>query len=100
MTFREWLTYAAKNRSNDSRKLFPVLKLKDGTELSVQASEFHMCFPEEKLEDGEYSSVEVYTRGKRVAGFYGRYEPSPYTYGYVEVEDMEDICKLHGGICQ
>ena len=52
MTFREWLRYVAQNRN--SRGLFPNLKLKDSTKLSVQASEFHMCDPEEKLEDGNY----------------------------------------------
>lgn len=53
MTFKEWLKYAVKNRSNDFKNLLPELKLNDGTELSVQASEFHMCYPEAKLDAGE-----------------------------------------------
>lgn len=98
MTFREWLKYAVKNRTNDLRNLLPQLKLKDGTVLSVQASEFHMCDPEEKLEDGNYKTVEVYT-SERVKGFGFLYENSPFTYGHVPVETMEEICKIHGGIC-
>lgn len=100
MTFKEWLKYAVKNRSNDFRQLLPELKLNDGTELSVQASEFHMCYPKEKLADGEYERVEIYTHGEQVEGLYGMYETSPYTYGYVHVDFMEDVCQLHGGICQ
>lgn len=99
MIFREWLKYAVKNRSDDLRHLLPQLKLKDGTVLSVQASEFHMCDPEEKLEDGNYETVEVYTSGEIVKGFGFLYEHSPSTYGHVPVEYMEEICKIHGGIC-
>ena len=62
MTFKEWLKYAVKNRSNDFRQLLPELKFNDGTELSVQASEFHMCYPKEKLAGGEYERVDK--RGK------------------------------------
>ena len=97
MTFRGWLKYVAQNRN--SRGLFPKLKLKDGTELSVQASEFHMCDPEEKLEDGNYQTVEVYTSEEEIEGFAFLYENSPGTYGHVPVEHMEEICKIHGGIC-
>lgn len=99
MTFKEWLKYAVKNRSNDFKNLLPELKLNDGTELSVQASEFHMCYPEAKLDDGNYSSVEVYTHGEYVKELAGGYEPSPYVYGRVDVDYMETVCKLHGGIC-
>ena len=99
MTFREWLKYVVKNRSNDSSHLFPNLKLKDGTKLSVQASEFHMCDPEENLEDGNYETVEVYTSEEEIEGIAFLYENSPGTYGHVPVEHMEEICKKHGGIC-
>lgn len=101
MTFREWLKYAVKNRTNDSRHLLPQLKLKDGTVLSVQASEFHMCDPEEKLEDGNYETIEVYTGEEEVEveGFVFLCENSPGTYGHVPVDYMETICKIHGGIC-
>ena len=98
MTFKEWLKYAVKNRSTDIRQLLPELKLKDGTELSVQASEFHMCYPKEKLDDGEYLRVEVYTHGEKIEGLYGMYEPSSYTYGHVPIDFMEELCELHGGI--
>lgn len=98
MTFKEWLKYAVKNRSKDSRNLLPVLKLNDGTTLSVQASEWHMCCPEKKLDDGNYEEVEVYTRGEKIKGFGLLDEASPNIYGHIPVEYMEYICKIHGGI--
>ncbi len=94
MTFREWLRYVAQNRN--SRGLFPNLKLKDSTKLSVQASE---CDPEEKLEDGNYETVEVYTSEEEIEGFALLHENSPGTYGHVPMDYMETICKIHGGIC-
>lgn len=51
-----------------------------------------------ELEDGNYKTVEVYT-SERVKGFGFLYENSPFTYGHVPVETMEEICKIHGGIC-
>lgn len=99
MTFKEWLKEASNNRSNDFRNLLPELKLKDGTHLSVQASELHMCDPKEQLKDGGYDSVEVYTHGVKVENLdESGYEMSPYIYGYVPVDFMETLCVLHGGI--
>ena len=99
MTFKEWLKESSNNRSNDFKNLLPELKLKDGTHLSVQASEFHMCDPKEKLKDGGYNSVEVYTHGVKVENLdKSGYEMSPYIYGYVPVDFMETLCVLHGGI--
>lgn len=98
MTFREWLQYAVRHRTQDFISLLPELKLKDGTELSVQASEVHMCSPKKKLENGDYDEVEVYTHGEDIVGFEYMVETSPSTYGYVSVDLMEEICTLHGGI--
>ena len=99
MTFKKWLQREVKNRSNDYKRLLPELRLKDGTILSIQASENHMCYPKAYLENGDYYSVEVYTHGEKVKGLYGeRHEASPYIYGYVDTGYMEEVCKLHGGI--
>lgn len=68
-------------------------------DLSVQASDFHMCEPKATLEDGDYYCVEVYTQGIEVKELEETYyEVSPYIYGYVPVEFMETLCLLHGGI--
>ena len=99
MNFREWLTEAVKYRSEDFRKLLPELHLVDGTDLSVQASNFHMCDPQQYLENGEYESVEVYTHGEYLNDtVLNKYIMSPFTYGYVSIDDMETICKNHKGI--
>ena len=101
MTFKEWLKEASNNRSDDFMSLLPELKLNDGTELSVQASEFHMCSPKEKLKDGDYDCVEVYTHGIEIKELKETdSEISPYTYGYISVEFMETLCSLHDGIKQ
>lgn len=99
MSFREWLQWASKHRvHNDFREILPPLVLADGTELSVQASETHMCSPKRTLEDGNYESVEVYTHGEKVDGLYGLHEVSPFTYGYISIDTMETVCRFHGGI--
>ena len=99
MTFKEWLKEASTNRSNDFKNLLPELSLRDGTHLSVQASKFHMCEPKEKLMDGNYESVEVYTHVNNIKELNKTcWNPTPYIYGYVPVEFMENLCMLHGGI--
>lgn len=99
MTFKEWLKEAVSKRSDDYKNLLLELELIDGTKLSVQASEFHMCMPRKKLKDGNYDSVEVYTHGVEIKELNEMFwEMSPYVYGYVSVEFMETLCMLHGGI--
>lgn len=98
MTFAEWLKKASEIRWKDEVALMRELVLNDGTELSVQASSFHMCSPKEKLYDGDYTSVEVYTHGRVIAGLDSYYMVSPSIYGYVPIDVMETVCKLHLGI--
>lgn len=104
VSFQEWLNWACKHRGIHTtekfhKHLFPNLYLNDGTELSVQASAFHLCEPDETLDDGsEYESVEVYTHGKTVEGLDPEWQVSPSTYPRIPIEVMEEICKLHGGI--
>lgn len=104
MTFAEWLNWACKNRGKEAKRKFheyllPELKLRDGTSLSVQASEWHLCDPAETFDDGsKYENVEVYTHGRYPEGFYPENETSPYTFARVDIERMERICEMHGGI--
>ena len=96
MTFKDWLKWASKHR--DKLGLMPDLQLNDGVELSVQASKSHMSYPQEILESGEYENVEVYTHGLYVIGLCGKNEPFPYRYGYLSIDFMETLCRIHGGI--
>lgn len=97
MTFKDWLVYACQHRGLDFRGLLPELRLGDGLNLSVQASEFHKCEPLERREDGEYECVEVYSHGEFVSEL-DEYLCDRFTYGYVPVEIMEKLVEKHGGI--
>ena len=97
MTFADWLAYACKHRTTDYRRLLPELRFADGLELSVQASEHHLCIPNETLDDGDYYSVEVYTHGEKVKEL-DEYKIDKYTYGYVHLDVMDELAEKHGGI--
>lgn len=101
MTFDQWLNWACKHRGihTDDRMrkhLFPNLWLNNGVCLSVQASEYHLCIPEETLNDGsKYEAVEVYS-GKHISGLTGALGND--TYPRVYKFEMEHICEVNGGI--
>lgn len=102
MTFNQWLNWACKHRgihTDDKlrKHLFPNLYLNDETCLSVQASEFHLCIPEETLTNGrEYEAVEVYS-GDHVEGLIGA-NGDGCTYPRIYKFEMKHICEIHGGI--
>lgn len=101
MTFKEWLEYATKHRHTRAGviSLLPQLKLKDGMELSVQASETHLCEPQETLETADYESVEVLAPEKlEVIKNYRDSYSDAYLYNRVPVELMEKLVTEHGGI--
>ena len=72
----------------------PVLKCKDGTTASIQASENHYSKPRENF--GPYTEVEVwYVRGTEVTEFdYSDDDPS----AYVPIEQVVQFIDNHGGI--
>ena len=103
MKFKNWLKDAVKHRTDDYRALLPELKLQDGTELSIQASESHMCYPKLKLDNGNYYTVEVYTHGVEIKELLENYSSDPfdkYIYGNVDVDFMDNLCELHGWIIE
>lgn len=104
MTFKDWLDNqcekrATRNGVKDITKFkFERLKLNNGKSMSVQASAYHACYPEETLEKNEYETVEVYTGDPDLEDRLVFYERSKHTYGNVPIQLMEDICKKNGGI--
>lgn len=95
-----WLAVQSYKRVHEEKGhniRFEEMELCDGTSLSVQASELHMCNPRETLDTGSYLSVEVYTHGKLVDGLHWR-EVSPSTFGYVPLELLQEVITKHGGI--
>lgn len=102
MNFKEWLKWANKNRfDNFGLRLMPSLKLMDGTIAYVQAGERWRCFPQIDLTNGNWDSVEVLTARKE--DVLEKYIHKGVTIGYIDydyvpVEDMENYCKIHGGI--
>lgn len=102
VTFEQWLCWACRYRAQNELYLLPELKLADGMELSAQASADHMCSPREMLDycdERKYDSIELYTHGEKFNAyeFPNLREISDSTYGYVSINDMELICKRHGG---
>lgn len=78
---------------------FPNIICKDGSVLSVQASEHHMSIPSVSFCGSymnNYEAVEVYTE------IYDEdlsdYLVSEHTYGRVPCEMLDIIIKRHGGI--
>lgn len=79
--------------------LFPSLVCKDGSTMSVQASEYHMSIPKFSFcgsEINNYGAVEVYT--KIYDDDLSYYLVSEHTYGRVPCEILDIVIKRHGGI--
>lgn len=75
------------------KEVAPVLKCKDGTTLSVQASKYHYSTPHEDY--GPYTEVEVWRATAPVTEFdYSDDEPS----AYVPIEQVVQFINNHGGI--
>ena len=72
----------------------PVLKCKDGTTASIQASKYHYSEPREDF--GPYTEVEVWcVRGAEVTEFdYSDDDPS----AYVPIGQVVQFIDNHGGI--
>ena len=59
----------------------------------------YLCTYTKLTSDGIYLIIAVKNQEEKIEGFVFLYENSPGTYGHVPVEHMEEICKIHGGIC-
>ena len=77
------------------KDLAPIVKCKDGTTLSVQASKYHYSTPRKDF--GPYTEVEVWCvrNAAEVTEFdYSDDEPS----AYVPIEQVVQFIDNHGGI--
>lgn len=75
------------------KKVAPVVKCKDGTTLSVQASQYHYSTPREDC--GPYTEVEVWKATAPVTEFdYSDDDPS----AYVPIEQVVQFIDNHGGM--
>lgn len=96
----DWLAAQKAGKTGYSRTVVPHITCKDGTALSVQASDAHYCSP--KDDNGPWTSVEVWcirapsgrTVHPRSFGNGGRSDP----YGWVPVEIVDKFIKRHGGL--
>ena len=86
-------------------KLAPRIICKDGTSLSVQASETHYCTPRDN--GGDYYKKEVgYIKDAENKALvppdtwcnYADGEFPSEVYGYVPVELIEEFIESHGGV--
>ena len=75
------------------KDLAPIVQCKDGTTLSVQASQYHYSTPREDY--GPYTEVEVWKATAPVTEFdYSDDDPS----AYVPIEQVVQFIDNHGGI--
>lgn len=75
------------------KDLAPIVICKDGTTLSVQASQYHYSTPSEDY--GPYTEVEVWKVSADVTEFdYDENDPS----AYVPIEQVVQFIDNHGGI--
>ena len=75
------------------KDLAPIVKCKDGTTLSVQASQYHYSTPREDY--GPYTEVEVWKATAPVTEFdYSDDDPS----AYVPIGQVVQFIDNHGGI--
>ena len=71
----------------------PIVKCKDGSTLSIQASQYHYSTPREDF--GPYTAVEVWRATAPVTEFdYSNDDPS----AYVPIEQVVQFIDNHGGI--
>lgn len=84
---------------SSTKPVVPVIRCRNGTSLSVQASARHYCSP--RRDTGPWYTVEVWN----IADWTGReIKPrsfSPHTedpYGYVPVDVVNRFIRRHGGV--
>ena len=86
----------------------PMVRLGDGTLMSIQASSMHYSIPKSlpASEDNAYTAMEVGFENKlQIPEWEEKYEMETWPsqginilYGYVEAEDIEKFINEHGGI--
>jgi hypothetical protein len=81
----------------------PQIMCKDGTQVSVQASQFHYCIP--RNDTGPYTKVEVgfptVAPTQRLKDFAEDAEYLTETvYGYVPLDVVQEFLDEHGGIAE
>ena len=102
MNIQEWFKVTYQPDVGRMIATRPILKCKDGFNISIQASEYHYCNPRKNLLGGEYDAVEL--------GFPSEEEPlirkyaecdldlTGTVYGYVPISVVTQVIDKHGGI--
>ena len=89
-----------KFKKYSGNRLWPAIKCKDGYIVSIQASEFHYCFPRENGLN-EYEALEVGYPSENTPEFYPYAdgpEETAEVFGYVPIEVIQQVLDSHGGI--
>lgn len=103
MTIREFLkeTYKTSEYISMFSRTRPHIVCEDGFTISVQAGYGVYCTPRKKLEDGNYSTVELGFPSEEDELIMEYAESEDYTftvYPYVPIEVVEQLIEKHGGI--
>ena len=101
----KWLEQTANIRDVGFCEIQDIRKrivCKDGTKLSVQASETHYCQPrvnQNKLQGMKYYQVEVWRVSCEVPNEWLQYgDPEENPFAYIPIEMVEDFIDSHGGM--
>lgn len=103
-TFTDWMTEGSwKDNEDYGFKMTKKLKLADGTELSIQASDGHYCQPRMWLKDyADYTEFEIGFPSVAILQLmpYADDEsrPTDTVYGYVPKEVIEAVIEERGGV--
>ena len=104
MGVKEYLKKTFKLKYGIMPAVRPHAVCADGFTLSIQASEFHYCFPRETLEDCDYNAVEVMLFGTIDSFTYNRFlkhscgKEDGNLFSFVDIHFLELFVKEHGGI--
>lgn len=78
------------------------LLLADGTELSIQASDYHYASPRKKLHYSQYTHFEIGFPNREIPEILAYAEqpecPTDTVYGYVPKEIIEEFISKAGGV--
>jgi hypothetical protein len=81
------------------KKHSPVIRLRNGGQVSAQASQHHWCEP--KRDKGPYTSCEVLNHGCRENDLYSlpNFEDNDnQPHGWVPLETVVDLINFNGGV--
>ena len=100
--FTQWMQEGIHLEYKGSIQLSPRLILANGVSLSIQASEYHYCYPRETLPYSQYTEFEVGFPSEEIEALMPYCDdcenPTEAVYGYVPLEVLDAYITSVGGV--